>query len=165
VSALKTTALVFASIVVTVPQAVLAQSAGLSKSWAGTWHLNIEKSKFSSPDYTPKKETRTYTLDGSRRLTMRSKMINATGAKVNWGYTANTDGKWYRTSGNPNSDHVALTFVSPRELKSKTTLNGKASARSTITVSADGKQITIGRSVLLAKGGPTNDTLVYERAK
>ena len=161
----KKIALILASVAFALPQTAGAQTAGLSKSWAGTWRLNMDKSKFSSPEYTPKSETRTYVLDGKRRLTMRSKLINAAGANVNWNYSANTDGKWYRTSGNPNADHVALTFVGPREFKSKTTLKGKPAARSTLTVSADGKQITIKRSILLSKDGPTNDTLVYERAK
>jgi hypothetical protein len=92
-------------------------------------------------------------------------MINAAGKTIKWSYSANANGKWYRTSGNPNTDHIALTLVSPREITSKTTLKGKPSARSTATVSADGKVLTIKRSILMAKGGPTDDTLVFDRAK
>jgi hypothetical protein len=158
----KKLALILSAIAMALPQAASAKS--LSKAWNGTWHLNTEKSKFSSAEFTAKSDTRTYTVAG-RRLTMHSTMINADGKTIKWSYSANTNGKWYRTFGNPNTDHVALTLVSPRELKSKTTLRGKPSARSTATVSADGKVLTINRSILTAKGGPTDDTMVFDRTK
>jgi hypothetical protein len=158
----KKLAFILSAIAMALPQTASAQS--LSKAWTGMWHLNTEKSKFSSAEFTSKSDTRTYTVAG-RRLTMQSTMINADGKKIKWNYSANTNGKWYRTFGNPNTDHVALTFVSPRELKSRTTLKGKPSAKSTVTVSADGKVLTINRSILNAKGGPTNDVMVFDRTK
>ena len=84
---------------------------------------------------------------------------------MKWGYSATANGHWFPTSGNPNTDHIALTMVSPLEVKSETRLKGKPSAKSTATLSADGKMLTITRSILNAKGGPTDDTLVFERAK
>jgi len=160
----KNLALILSAIAMALPQTAGAQSTALSKAWGGTWHLNTGKSKFSSAEFTSKSDTRTYTVAG-KRLTMRSTAINATGKTMKWGYSANTDGKWYPTSGNPNTDHIALTFVSPREFKSRTTLKGKPSARATATVSADGKVLKINRSILFAKGGPTDDVLVFDRAK
>lgn len=157
-------ALILSATAMALPQTASAQSAALSKSWAGTWQLNKEKSKFSSAEFTPKSDNRTYTVAGNR-LTMRATGINAAGKTMKWGYSANTDGKWYKTSGNPNTDQIALTFVSPRELKWRTTLKGKPSARATATVSADGKVLTIKRSILIAKGGPTDDVLVFNRTK
>jgi hypothetical protein len=84
---------------------------------------------------------------------------------MKWSYSAKIDGKWYPTSGNPNTDHISLTFVSPREFKSNATLKGKTSARSTATLSADENVLTINRSILNSKGGPTDDTLVFDRTK
>jgi hypothetical protein len=160
----KKLALILSAVAMALPQTASAKSTVLSKSWAGTWHLNAEKSKFSSAEFTPKSDTRTYTVAG-KHLTMRSTMVNTAGKAIKWSYSAKTDGKWYPTFGNPNTDHIALTFVSSREIKSKTTLKGKPSARSTATVSADGKELTIARSILTAKGGPTDDTLVFDRTK
>ena len=162
--AFKKLALTLSVLTIVTPQTASAQSSALSKSWAGTWQLNTAKSKFSSKEFTTKSETRTYTLDG-KRLTLRSTGVNAAGKTMKWGYSAATDGKWYPTSGNPNTDRVSLTFVSPREFKARTTLKGKPAARSTVTLSADGKELRLARSILTAKGGPTTDTLVYERAK
>ncbi|MFC7536198.1 hypothetical protein ACFQPG_02330 [Sphingomonas sp. GCM10030256] len=155
-------ALFLAAIAVAVPQPVSAKAP--SKAWAGTWDLNSAKSKFSSPDSATKSETRTYTVSGNR-LTMRSTMVDAAGKTIKWSYSAGLDGKWYRMIGNPNADQISLTSVGKREVKSQARLNGKASARATATLSADGKQITIRRSILTAKGGPTDDTLVYDRMK
>ena len=155
-------ALIFAVAAIVLPQPAIGKS--LSNAWNGTWQLNTEKSKFSSAKYTPKSDTRTYTVAGNR-LTMRATGTNAAGETMKWGYSVGTDGKWYPTSGNPNTDHIALTFVSPHEFKSNTRLKGKPSARSTATVSADGKVLTINRSILNAEGGPTDDTLVFDRTK
>jgi hypothetical protein len=155
-------ALIFAAAAIALPQPAIGKS--LSKAWNGTWQLNTEKSKFSSPQYTPKSDTRTYRAAGNR-LTMRASGINAAGKTMKWGYSAKTDGKWYPTSGNPNTDHVSLTFVTPREFKSNARLKGKPAARSTATLSADENVLTINRSILNAKGGPTADTLVFDRAK
>jgi len=155
-------ALMLAAAAIALPQTATAKS--FSKAWNGTWQLNTEKSKFSSADYTPKSDKRSYSVAGNR-VTMRSSGINSAGKAMTWGYSARADGKSYTVSGNPNVDHMKLTFVSPREFKSSAMLKGKASARSTATLSADGKELTIHRSILTAKGGPTNDTLVFDRTK
>ena len=155
-------ALIFAAAAIVLPQTAIGKS--LSTSWNGTWQLNTEKSKFSSAQYTSKSDTRTYAAAGNR-LTMRATGTNAAGKTMKWSYSARTDGKWYPTSGNPNTDHIALTLVSPSEFKSNARLKGKPSARTTATVSADGKVLTINRSILTAKGGPTDDTLVFDRTK
>jgi len=157
-------ALIVSVVAVTLPQTVNAKPAALSKSWAGTWHLNAEKSKFSSAQFTPRSDTRIYTVAG-RRLALHSTTINPAGKTIRWSYSAKTDGKWYPTLGNPNNDHIALTFVNSREIKSKTTLKGKPATIATMTISADGKELTLARSVMTAKGGPTDDTVVFERTK
>ena len=155
-------ALILTAAAIVLPQPAIGKP--FSRAWNGTWQLNTEKSKFSSAQYTPKSDTRTYTVAGSR-LTMRATGTNAAGKAMKWSWSARTDGKWYPVSGNSNIDHIALTFVSPSEFKSNARLKGKPAARSTATVSTDGKVITINRSILNAKGGPTDDTLVFERTK
>lgn len=156
--------LVIAGLAIALPQGPAFAKAPNAKLWTGTFELNLGKSKFTSPDYTPKSDTRTYSVSGNR-LTMRSKGVNASGKTMNWGYSATLDGKWATVNGNPNTDHVALTLVSDREFKSTSKLKGKTTAKSTATVSDDGKAITIHRSILNAKGGPTDDTLVFDRTK
>lgn len=155
-------ALMLAAAAIVVPQPAIGKS--LSKTWNGTWRLNTAKSHFSSPDFTSKSDTRTYSVLGNR-LTMRSTSTNAAGKTMKWSYSGRMDGKWYPASGNPGLDHISLTFVSRTEFKSNARLKGKLSASSTAALSADGKMLTINRSILTAKGGPTDDTLVFDRAK
>jgi hypothetical protein len=50
-------------------------------------------------------------------------------------------------------------------VKSQARLHGKPSAKSTASVSADGKELTIRRSILTLKSGPSDDVLVFDRAK
>jgi hypothetical protein len=157
-------ALTIASLAIAIPQTAAIAKAPDAKAWSGTWTLNSAKSKFSLPDSTTKSDTRTYTVRGSR-FTMRSTAVNASGKTMNWGYSARADGRWYPTSGNPNTDHIALTLVGPREVKSQTRLHGKLSAKSTGTVSGDGKELTIHRQIMTVKGGPSDDTLVFDRTK
>lgn len=142
----------------------IASPAPNAKLWSGTWKLNTAKSKFSAPDVMEKSETRTYTVSGNR-VTMHSTYVGNSGKSVKWSYSAVWGGKPYAVVGNRNADHIILTPVSDREVKSRTTLRGKASATATATISEDGNRLTVTRSILTAKGGPSDDILVYERVK
>ena len=133
----KSFTLIVASLALVLPQAAMGAPAPDAKLWAGTWHLSLAKSKFSSSEFTPKSETRTYRVSANR-LTMRSSGIGASGKPMKWSYTAATNGKWYPTTGNPNTDRISLTLVSDREITSQTRLKGKPSAKSTATVAAGG---------------------------
>ena len=163
-NALKILTLTGAALAFTIAQPAFAAHGPNAKLWNGTWKLNSEKSKFSAPEYSEKSETRSYALSGNR-VTMRSTFVRGNGKTVKWSYSASLDGKAYPTVGNPNTDHIRLTPVSDREVKSRTTLHGKPSAKSTASVTADGKQLTIARTILHAKGGPADDTLVFDRVK
>lgn len=161
---LKALALTGAALAFAAAQTAIAAPGPSPKLWSGAWQLNSAKSKFSSPDSSEKSETRSYSVSGNR-VTMKSNSVAGSGKPMKWGYSAVTNGKWYPTTGNPNTDHIALTPVSDREVKSKTQLHGKPSATASASVSADGKVLTINRSILTAKGGPSDDTLVFDRTK
>lgn len=162
--ALKRLALVGASLALAMAQGAAASPAPDAKLWSGTWHLNIAKSKFSLPDTKEKGETRHYAVTGNR-VVMKTSVTQGSGKMLNWSYDAHWDGKAYPMVGNPGGDHILLTPVSGREVSSKTMLKGKLSATATASVSADGKELTIHRKILTVKGGPSNDTLVFDRAK
>jgi hypothetical protein len=160
----KALALTGAALAFAAAQTAVAAPGPNAKLWSGAWQLNSAKSKFSSPGSSEKSESRSYSVSGNR-VTMKSNTITGAGKPMKWSYSATTNGKWYPTTGNPNADHIALTLVSDREVNSKTQLHGKPSAKASASVSADGKVLTINRSILTAKGGPSDDTLVFDRAK
>lgn len=155
--------LVLALAGIALPQTAAAKSPMPSRAWAGTWKLNTDKSKFSSPDASEKSETRTYTLAGDH-ISMTSTFTDHSGKVIKWSYSASTDGKWHPASGNPNFNRVALTLTSDRELKARTT-NGKTNGNAILSVSADGKQLTVVRMGAATKPGADADTLVFDRAK
>jgi hypothetical protein len=152
------------ALALTTAQPATAATGPNAKLWSGTWKLNSAKSKFTAPDFSEKSETRTYVVSG-KKVTMHSSFVGGTGKTVKWSYSASWDGKIYPTVGNPNVDHIVLMPVSDREVKARSILRGKPSAKSTVTVSADGQHLTMKRSILTAKSGPTDDTLVFDRVK
>jgi hypothetical protein len=157
-------ALIVAGLAIATPQLALGAPAPDAKAWNGTWHLNTAKSKFSSPEYSATSETRSYNVSGNK-VALKSTIKTHAGKTINWNYSAALDGKWYPMNGNPNGDSISLTPVGPREAKAEVKLKGKPAVTSTSTVSADGKHLTVHRQMLLAKGGPTDDLLIYDRAK
>jgi hypothetical protein len=161
---LKTLTLIGAGFAVALTQAAAASPAPDPKLWAGTWHLNTAKSKFSLPGTAEKAETRNYTVTGDH-VVMKTTMTPSTGKPMSWSYDAHWDGKAYPMVGNPGGDHIMLTPVSAREVNSKTMLKGKLSATATASVSPDGKELTIHRKILNVKGGPSDDTLVFDRTE
>ena len=129
------------------------------KAWNATWHLNVAQSKFGSPETTEKSETRKYYVAGNH-VTMRSTVVMEDGRSLHWGYGATTDAHWYLTSGNPAFDHIALTAPTDREMKAETQKNKQSTGKASVTVSADGKHLTMERS-----NGKATDHLVFDREK
>lgn len=158
----RTFALMIAGLVLTIPQAPAVAKGLDAKLWNGTWQLNMRKSKFSAADYTPKSDARTYKMAGDR-LTLNATTVGPQGKLMKWGYSAVANGKPYPAHGNPNIDHVVVTMVSPAEFKTEAQLKGKVVTKSTADVA--GRELTIHRSILNATGGPTDDTLVFDRVK
>lgn len=152
-------ALILASLVIATPQGVSAAVPN-AKLWNGTWHLNVAKSKFSS-SAKEQSETRSYGVSGNK-VTMKSSSKDPSGKALNFSYTAGYDGKWYPMVGNVNADSISLSVVSDREVKAKSQLHGKPAVESTAAVSADGKHLTISRTMLRLKGTPT-DVLEFDR--
>jgi hypothetical protein len=161
-SSLKILAMTSAAFAFAIAQVATAAPAPNAKLWSGTWHLNAAKSKFAAPDTAEKSETRIYKIAGNH-LTMRSTITTGEGKTIHWGYSAATDGKWYLTAGNPNTDHIALKSVSDREITSETMLNKKPSSHATVSVSANGKELTIDRTIVNRKSGPAHDVIVFDR--
>jgi opacity protein-like surface antigen len=152
-------ALIFAAAAVAGTQAVHAAGVD-AKAWTGTWHLDAAKSKWTAAG-KEQSETRTYSYAGGK-LTMKSTFKNAAGKETNFSYSAALDGKFYPMVGNPNGDSIALTRVSPNELKATSRLHGKPKVQTDASVSADGKHLTLKRTFVAMKGTPT-EVLEFNR--
>ena len=150
-----------AAVALLAPAGALAKDKGLSADWSGTWTLNVAKSKLGAH---PGKwsETRTFAVDGNK-ITLDSKGTTSAGKVTHISYAGSVDGKATPMMGNPMGDQIAITMVTPRELKSKVMMHGKPSGSAVSDLSADGKQIMLRRH---AMGGsaPRDVTLVFDKS-
>ena len=96
-------------------------------------------------------------------MIMRSTTVTESGELLHWGYSATTDGNWYLVAGNPTMDHVKLTGVNPHEIKAETMKLKHPVGSAVITVSEDGKHLTIDRTGGAA--GTGHDVLVFSRVE
>lgn len=126
---------------------------------AGTWELNVAKSKSTSP--MPKSQTRTYEVDGVRE-TMTAKGVDAQGKETFTQFTATTDGKDSPFKA-PGADTIALTRVDAWTNSYVAKNAGKVVWSGTRTISKDGKTMTITAKGSDAAGKPRDDTQVFDR--
>jgi len=140
---------------------VVSLSAQTSDPLAGTWELNLGKSKFS-PGPPPKSETRTYDVTGQQEK-MIAKGMDAEGKPTLIQFTATRDGKDYPYTGSPIIDTVSLTPVDTFTLTFVTKKDGKVALTGTRVISNDGKMMTLSSKGTNPKGQPVENTAVYEK--
>lgn len=128
----------------------------------GTWKLNVAKSKFS-PGPAPKEMTATIESAGpGRHVEVTGALGDGTALK--WGYSGNYDGKDIRVTGtNPDADVVMLKRLSPSTVRSTYKKDGKRTLVNGVSVSGDGKTLTVAQSGTNAKGQTVKNTLVFDR--
>jgi len=131
--------------------------------FAGTWKLNVAKSKFTGRQ-PPKSETRTEVAQGDG-FKVSYEGIAADGSPISYGYTTNLDGKDAPISGKHpfGSDALAVTRVdaSRRTIVEKKT--GTTLFTATGTVSKDGKTLTQTFKGMNAQGQPFSVTSVWDK--
>jgi hypothetical protein len=128
---------------------------------AGTWELNLAKSKFS-PGPAPKSQTRTYEVTGADvKYTLKG--IDADGKPTLVQYTAKYDGKDYPVTGSQDFDTISLKRVDAVTAQATLKKGGKMVQTATRVVSKDGKALTLTTIGTNAKGQPVNNVLVFDK--
>jgi hypothetical protein len=128
---------------------------------AGTWKLNVTKSKFS-PGPAPKSATVTYqeTAAGIKRT---GETVNADGTKMSFEYTAKFDGTDYPIKGSADYDAIAIKRIDDLTAEASLKKAGKVVATAKRVVSKDGKTMTLMISSTNAKGEKSVNTSLYEK--
>ena len=128
---------------------------------AGTWKLNVAKSKFS-PGPPPKSGTVTY-QEAAGGIKRTGETINADGTKTSFEYSAKFDGADYPIKGSNQYDALSLKRID--DLTAEATLKkaGKVVATGKRVVSKDGKTMTVTISGTDAKGEKSTNTSFYEK--
>jgi hypothetical protein len=141
--------------------AILAQR-GLNRAnpLSGTWTLDTARSTFGSA-VPIKSQTRTYEVTGDRQR-CRIESLDTTGVRIAYGYDAGLDGRDYTMTGSGmpgGADMIALTRVDERRTSASLKKAGTVVMTATLTVSPDGKVLTIERA------GAASATLVFDKGE
>src|SRR4029453_14422843 len=128
----------------------------------GTWKLNVAKSAFS-PGPAPKEATVTFEPDGpGRKVTFTG--VTGDGTAVKWSYSGNFDRKEVKMAGkNPDADIVSRRRLSKNTTRSTYKKDGKQTLVNGLSVSADGKTLTVAQTGVNGKGQTVKNTLVFEK--
>ena len=133
-----------------------------SDSQVGVWKLNLAKSKFS-PGPAPKEATVTIEAAGpGRKVTVNG--VAADGTPVKWGYSGNFDGKEIPLTGNnPDADVVMLRRISANAVRTTNKKAGKRTLVNGVSVSPDGKTLTVAQQGVNAKGQTVKNLQVFDK--
>jgi len=146
----------------TVLALAVSAAAQPKDSFAGTWRLNVAKSKYT-PGPTPKSITSTYEVAG-RGYKISVKNEPASGPVSEYSYTTNADGKDSPVSGNnPNADMMAVKRIDAHTLETVSKKGGKVTITQRSVVSADGKTRTVTTTGTDGQGQKVNNVGVFDR--
>jgi hypothetical protein len=130
-------------------------------AWAGTWKLNLAKSKYS-PGPAPKSSIIKIDAAGGG-LKQTTDQVTASGESRHIEVTAMFDGKDAAVTGNPDADTQAYKRVDDRSYEVTGKKNGKVATITKVTISADGKTRTATQTGSDLQGRAVNNTIVYDR--
>jgi len=129
--------------------------------WAGTFKMDLSKSKFTGP--APKEETATVASANKDSIKYS---IAGTDSKGN-PYSITFDGKPDAPGQQMVNGQAVATLTyhmpSPREFTSSAESADGSTSTGTVTLSKDGKTITVHEKGKNAQGGVQEDTAVYVR--
>jgi hypothetical protein len=127
----------------------------------GTWHLNVEKSKFNAGP-SIKSQTRVYEVS-SDSVKQTVDGVDSQGKPTHSGFTAKYDGNDYPTTGNPDWDTISVKRVDGHNAKSIMKKNGKVVQTVMRNVSKDGNTLTVKSLGTNAKGEKIDNLLVFDK--
>jgi len=159
---------VYVAIVVSVALLQVSASMQTSHPLAGTWKLNLAKSKYNPPDLAAKSSVVTYQVKGDA-ITLTQDVVDSMGRTVHMEYTAHFDGKDYPVKStidgkpNPNQDAVRWKRVDERTFEQVTLLKGQVLTTQRLVVAPDGKTRTTTITGKNPQGQTVNNVLVFER--
>jgi hypothetical protein len=138
-----------------------ASAAFAADNWVGSWKLDGAKSKFS-PGPAPKSLTLKFeqTKDGTK---LTSDGALADGAVTHGEYVSKFDGKDVAWAGNPDADMASPKKIDDNTYENTWKKGGKATMAARVTVSKDGKTLTVTQTGTNAKGQAVINVAVYDK--
>jgi hypothetical protein len=129
----------------------------------GTWQMNLAKSTDESKEAPPKSETFVF-ADSAAGVSLSTRIIGADGKRiVSKGNPIKWDGLAHPETGDPGHDSITVTQVGVQTIEWAMTKGGAPVRSGTLTVSRDGKMMTISGASVAAKGGKVYFNYVFDR--
>ena len=136
-------------------------AAQAADNWAGTWKLNLAKSKYS-PGPAPKSNVaKLEASDGGLKSTTDG--VGADGKATHTEFSAKFDGKDYPYKGSTSYDTISLKRIDDNTYEASLKGKGKATMTSRTVISKDGKTRTQTQTGTDAQGKAVSNTVVYDR--
>jgi hypothetical protein len=141
--------------------AVLAGGTAFAgENWIGTWKLNPAKSQLGSAGIRAQTLTFESTPAG---IKLSAVGTDAEGKPIKTGYTSKFDGKDVPWPGNPVADTAAPKKVDDNTYENTWKKGGKATVNAKVSVSADGKTLTITQTGTDPQGKAVSSVAVYDK--
>ena len=128
---------------------------------AGTWNLNVAKSKYN-PGPAPKSQVLTIEAAGKGEK-VRSETVADAGGTTTTEYTADFDGKPHPLKGSATADTVTLKRIDTHTTERMDSKGGKTVMTYHRVVSKDGKTMTVTTKGTDAKGQAVSNVVVFEK--
>jgi len=149
------------AITVAVSALVLGSIAEAADNQAGTWKLNVAKSKYS-PGPAPKDGTLTVESEpNGLKITIHG--TDAEGKAVHMEFAPKYDGKDVPTTGMPGADTISMKKIDDYTVETVSKKGGKPLVTTRSVVSKDGKTRTSTQKGTNAKGEKVNNTIAYDK--
>lgn len=132
-------------------------------SWFGTWSLNVARSTYD-PGPPPYKRA-TYSIEpwGDDGMKVVYEMVHPRGGVTHLEWWGKLDGKDYQLQGIDAFVTYAYTRISPGAHETIVKMGGRMAAKSTVTVSSDGKTMTTTTKGVDSSGRAVRTVTVYEK--
>jgi hypothetical protein len=132
-----------------------------ANNWVGKWTLDVAASHYTGAP-APKSQTLTFEATaGGIKLTSHG--VAADGTPLHSSYESKFDGKDVPWEGNPDADTATPLRIDDNNDTNMWKKGGKDVVDSKVTVSADGKTLTISQTGTNAKGVAVKNTVVFVR--
>ncbi len=138
---------------------LVGTAAFAGENWVGTWKLNAAKSQMSGG-------VRAETLEFEATpagIKLTSEGTDAQGKPMKGGYTSKFDGKDVPWTGNPMADTASPKRIDDNGYENVWKKGGKTTVTAKVSVSADGKTLTVTQDGTDPKGAKVHSVAVYDK--
>jgi hypothetical protein len=153
--------LLIAVALVALSPVLVAQSSQALDRFAGTWRLNLAKSKYA-PGPGPKSQTVAVKVSEGGFLAAID-TVNAEGQQTHIDILAKFDGRDHVLKGATQPTTWTLKWMDDYSYEFVTKVNGKTTTTTRVSLSRDGKVQTVTTTGTNAQGQPVNNSTIFER--